>query len=33
MFSGQITINNDVFKKHGISLNYIKSIYFPSEED
>lgn len=30
---GQISISNDAFKKYNTSLNYIKSIFFPSEEE
>ena len=35
LYSNQVTINNDVFEKHGASwfLNYIKSISFPTEEE
>lgn len=33
LLSRQISISNDAFKKYSTSLNYIKSISFPSEEE
>ena len=33
LLGGPISISNDAFKKYNTSLNYIKSIFFPSEEE